>query len=77
MNDNNGAAYIYTENLVINKKLSLKAKTGGNVTIRAVNSSKSTIIVYNAGNGSTIQGFNINGSTNYVGIYLNESSNWK
>lgn len=75
VNDNNGAAYIYTENLVINKKLSLKAKTGGNVTIRAVNSSKSTIIVYNAGNGSTIQGFNINGSTNYVGIYLNESSN--
>mgnify|MGYP005837940291 CR=1 FL=1 len=38
VNDNNGSAYTYTENIVIDKKLVLQAKTGSNVTIQALNS---------------------------------------
>jgi predicted outer membrane repeat protein len=48
VNDNNGSAYTYTENVVINKAVSLKAKTGGNVTIRPLDSS-SSIITVNSG----------------------------
>jgi len=75
VNDNNGTAYTYTENLVINKTLQLKTINGTNVTIQALNPSKSIIMVYNGGSGSIIQGLTITGATNYVGIYLNQSSN--
>lgn len=43
INDNNGNAYTYTENIIIDKKLEIKAKTGGNVTVRALDSSQATL----------------------------------
>ncbi|PKL73867.1 MAG: hypothetical protein CVV29_01255, partial [Methanobacteriales archaeon HGW-Methanobacteriales-2] len=77
VNDNNGSSYTYTENVVINKKLTLKSKTLGHVTIRALNPSLSTLIINSDGSGSTIQGFMIKGSsaTDCNGIYLNGVSN--
>ena len=52
VNDNNGSAYTYTENLVINKTLQLKASTGKNVTIRPSN--LSSIVTINQGMTVTI-----------------------
>ena len=75
VNDNNGSAYTYTENVVINKTVSLKAKTGGNVTVQARNSSRPVFTVTSLGNGTTIQGFTIIGAANSNGIYLNGASN--
>lgn len=52
VNDNNGSAYTYTGNLIINKTLQLKASTGKNVTIRPSN--LSSIVTVNPGVTVTI-----------------------
>ncbi|MEL7671183.1 right-handed parallel beta-helix repeat-containing protein [Methanobacterium sp.] len=75
VNDNNGSAYTYTENLVINKTLALQAKNGANITIRALNASKPVLTVNSGGSGSVISGFNIKGVTNSTGIFLNSVMN--
>lgn len=69
VNDNNGSAYTYTGNLVVNKTLQLKSKTGGKVNIKALNPLKPTIIIDS--DGSTIQGLSITGSTRSSGIHIN------
>jgi len=74
VNDNNGSAYTYTENLVVNKTLSLQARTGGNVTINALNSSHPVFTVNYGGSGSTIKGFTITGTTSSYGIYINSAN---
>ena len=74
VNDNNGSAYTYTENLVVNKTLSLQTKQDGLVTIQAINSSKPVITINLIGNNTKIQGFLIKGATNSDGIYLNGTS---
>jgi parallel beta-helix repeat protein len=74
VNDNNGSVYMYTENIVINKSISLQAKTGGNVIIKASNSSRSVFTVTSLGNGTNIQGFIITGATDSSGIYLNSAN---
>ncbi|MCE7698659.1 MAG: Ig-like domain-containing protein [Methanobacterium paludis] len=74
VNDNNGSAYTYTGNLVVNKTLSLKAKQDGLVAIQATNSSKPVITINLLGNDTKIQGFIIKGATNSDGIYLNGTS---
>ncbi|WP_048080198.1 right-handed parallel beta-helix repeat-containing protein [Methanobacterium arcticum] len=71
INDNNGSAYTYTGNLIINKSISLKAKSGGKVTLKASNSSNPVITVNSLGKGTVIQGFTITGATNSSGVYLN------
>ena len=65
----------YTENIVLNKQLTLKAVTGGNVIILALDSSSNVITVNSGGSGSTIEGFTIKGSTRSYAIYLNYANN--
>jgi len=75
VNDNNGTAYTYNENVVINKNVSLQAKTGASVTIQALNPLKPTILVNPLKNGVTIEGFTITGAESSNGIYLVGNSN--
>lgn len=77
VNNNNGNAYTYQENIVVNKKLNITAVSGGNVTISALNPSLPVITINNDGSGSTIQNFIITGSSGYEnsGIYIDCSSN--
>ncbi|WP_321423212.1 right-handed parallel beta-helix repeat-containing protein [uncultured Methanobacterium sp.] len=63
----------YTENIIVNKNLILTAL--GLVTIQPLNTNLPVITVTSEGNGSTIQGFNINGSTNSYGISLTSTNN--
>jgi beta propeller repeat protein/parallel beta-helix repeat protein len=75
VNDNNGTANTYNENLYISKLIQLIAN--GNVTINALNPDQSVITIYNEGSGSTINGFTITGATAYLtgGIYLDHTEN--
>ena len=74
VNDNNGTAYNYTENVVINKKINLQAASDL-VTIHALNSSKPILTINSMGSGTTIQDFIITGATNSSAIYLNSANN--
>ncbi|NYB51585.1 MAG: right-handed parallel beta-helix repeat-containing protein [Methanobacteriaceae archaeon] len=75
VSDNNGSAYTYTENVIINKKVQLQAKVGGNITIQALNSSKSVFTINSDGSGSTIQGFIIKTTNNAYSISLTNANN--
>ena len=65
------ASGTYTENIIVNNPLTLEAI--GNVTIQSASSSDPIITITSGGAGSTIQGFNLNGSTGSYGIYLNSA----
>jgi len=65
---------IYTENVLVNKKLTIKPVAGVNIIIRALNSSKPVFSMNYLGNGTTIQSFTITGATNSSGIYLTGTS---
>lgn len=65
VNDNNGTAYTYTENVVINKKLVLQSFSGL-VSVKASNPNNAVFTITSTGTSSTIQGFIINGG--YDGI---------
>lgn len=71
--DDNGTAYTYTENVVINKKLTVTAASGANVTVQAFDTSFPVFDIENNCNGSVIQNFTIMGATGSVGIYLENS----
>ena len=58
----------YTENLNINKNVTLTAI--GNVIIKALNSNKPTITILGSGSGTVINGFTITGATNSTAIYI-------
>lgn len=75
VNDNNGTAHTYIENLNINKLIQLIANE--NVTIQSLNSAQSVITINNQGSGSTIEGFTITGTTAYMkgGIFLQNAEN--
>lgn len=66
---------IYTENVVINKNITLAPVHMVNVTIQALNSSNPVITINSNGNGSIIRGLTIKGAMNSCGIYLNGTSN--
>lgn len=66
---------IYTENVRIDKRLTLKPDVGAVVTVRAKDSDKSVFVVGHDGSGTTIQGFNIIGSTSSYGISLSHAYN--
>ena len=74
VNDNNGTAYTYTENVVINKKINLQAASNL-VTVQALNSSNPIFTINSGGSGSTIQGFLLSNATNSSAIYLNSANN--
>ncbi|MBI5459620.1 right-handed parallel beta-helix repeat-containing protein [Methanobacterium sp.] len=65
---------IYTENVLVNKKLTIKPDAGVKIIIRALNSSKPVFSMNYRGNGTTIQSFTITGATNSSGIYLTGTS---
>jgi len=64
----------FTENILITKKLTLMAVTGENVILRSQNSYGTIIRINSPGNGTTIRGFIINGSTSTTGIFLHNVS---
>ena len=70
VNDDNGTAYTYNENIVINKNISLQS--GGEVTIQAADSNSNVITIISDGS-TTIRGFTVTGG--YNGIYLDSASN--
>lgn len=66
----------YNENMIINKKLTIKtASSADTVTIHAVNSSSPVFTILAGGSESLIQGFVITGAVNSYGILLNGCSN--
>lgn len=70
----------YTENIIVNKTLTIKPFTGENVIIQAAESEDSdseyvdVITITSAGSGSTIQGLTIKGSDSSYGIYLDSAN---
>ena len=64
-----------TENIIINKKLTIKPASSGTVTIQASNSSKPVFTINKSGSGSLIQGFVISGALNSYGLLLDGCSN--
>jgi parallel beta-helix repeat protein len=65
----------YTENVAINKKLTIKPATGANVIIKAKDDDKSVFVINNSGSGSIIQGFTIISSIDSYGISTSHSFN--
>lgn len=65
----------YTENVVVNKKLTIRPFSGEVVTVQALDPSKPVFTITAAGSGSTIEGFTINGATGSYGIYLDCANN--
>ena len=63
----------YTENIVINKTITLMPVSGANVILKPADTSKPVITINNIGNSSTIKGLNID--SNLCGIYLNSTRN--
>jgi len=66
---------IYTENIMINKKLIIKPSNGSNVIIKAKKIDISVIAVISTGSGTTIQGLNIIDASNSYGISLSHAYN--
>jgi len=66
---------IYTENVIINKKLTIRPVTGAKVTVKANDINKSVFVINNEGSGSTIQGLNIIGSSDSYCISLSHVYN--
>jgi parallel beta-helix repeat protein len=64
----------YLENVVINKKVTIRPISDLNVTIQALNSSLPIFTINIGGNGTTIQDLILNGSTGNAGIYINNSN---
>ncbi|NYB52466.1 MAG: right-handed parallel beta-helix repeat-containing protein [Methanobacteriaceae archaeon] len=75
VNDNNGSAYTYTENVIINKKVSLQSKNGSNVTVQAANPTNPVFTINSGGSGTCISGFTIKNAANSTGILLNSVTN--
>ena len=67
----------YTENIVINKKITLRPINGENVTIQSANPSNNVITINSNGIGSIIEKLTITGATgaNSCGIYLDSVNN--
>jgi parallel beta-helix repeat protein len=67
--DNNGTAYTYNVNLVINKTLNLI--TDGYVTLNAANTSNPVLSLTKGANGTSISGLDITGASGSIGINVN------
>ncbi|MFA0833794.1 MAG: Ig-like domain-containing protein [Methanobacterium formicicum] len=68
----------FTENIIVNKSLTIKAVSEGNVTLFALNSSQPIFTITSSGNGSSIQGFTLmetETSENTKGIHLQSANN--
>lgn len=65
---------LYTENIVLNKRLTIRAVGEFNVTIQALNPTLPIITINNGGSGSIIQDLILKGGLNAVGIFINSSN---
>ncbi|MGZ7208407.1 MAG: NosD domain-containing protein, partial [Methanobacterium sp.] len=65
----------YTENISINKKLTVTNATGANVTVKASAINSPVFTINSAGSGASIIGLIITGATSSRGIYLNSANN--
>ncbi len=65
----------YTENIIINKKITLMPKNGANVIIKAKDMEQSVILITSYGSGTKIQGLNIIGSHFSYGIAMSHAFN--
>ncbi|EKQ55006.1 MAG: parallel beta-helix repeat (two copies) [Methanobacterium sp. Maddingley MBC34] len=72
VNDDDGSEYIYTENIILNKKITLNSVSNNTVIIQARDSSKPVITVNNNGSSSSINYFTVTGG--YDGIFLDSTS---
>ncbi len=63
----------YTENIIINKSLTIKPATGQNVIVQVTDPETNAFTIISTGSGSKIQGFTINGCLN--AIFLNSTNN--
>ena len=68
----NNGSYVYNENVVVNKRLTIKSYDGHNVTVQALNYSNPVFTINSGGNGSSISGFTITDSNE--GVHLNSVS---
>ena len=64
----------YLENIVINKKITIRPIYGFNVTVQALDPNLPVFTLNIGANGTTIQDLIINGSTYNVGIFINNSN---
>ncbi|MCC7551638.1 MAG: right-handed parallel beta-helix repeat-containing protein [Methanobacterium sp.] len=64
----------YSENVVVNKKVTIRPIYDCNVTIQALNPNLPIFTINISANGTTIQDLIINGSINNVGIFINNSN---
>jgi parallel beta-helix repeat protein len=64
----------YSENVIINKKITIRPISDINVTIQALNPNLPIFTINLSGNGTTIQDLILNGSTGNAGIYINNST---
>ncbi len=65
---------IYSENVVINRKVTIRPISGFDVTIQALDPNLPVFTINISANGTTIQDLIINGSTNNAGIFINNSN---
>jgi parallel beta-helix repeat protein len=65
----------YSENVVVNKILTIIPVLGDLVTVQALNTNLPVFNINALGTGSTIQGFNITGASGSYGIYLDSTNN--
>jgi parallel beta-helix repeat protein len=63
----------FTENIIVNKTLTIRPALGSNVTINALDKSKPIFTISSSGNNTCIQGLNIENASN-CGIYLDHSN---
>lgn len=65
---------LYSGNIVLNKRLTIRAVGDFNVTIQALNPALPIITINSGGSGSTIQDLILKGGLNAVGIFINSSN---
>ena len=65
----------YLENIIINKKVTIRSIPDFNVTIQALNPNLPIFSITTSGNGTVIQDLILNGSIGNAGIYINNSDN--
>ena len=66
---------IYTENILVTKRLTIKSVTGAIVKVKAKNENNSVFLIVNSGSGTTIQGLDIISSSESYGISLSNAFN--
>jgi len=64
----------YTENININKKITIRPISGVNVVIQPLNPTLPIFTINTSGSSTTIQDLVIDGSTGNAGIYINNSA---